>query len=223
MTILNQRRYGRYVPVLTNLQCSLDHSLCICVLCKKEKTITCRVTGKRKKEHLVKCSTIDAINLKQAAEDNKNETLLMQIKDKDCVAIEVRYHNSCYKDYTCYLTEPQSDTSKNDTSYSLAFEIFCEKVKSSIIENKDIMRLKTLNDMFIEQVKLTHGKEADSYKTGNLKTRLMKKFPQLCFITPRMRSQSEIVYVNDISTVALVEEKELLHDAMQITADREED
>ena len=120
----------------------------------------------------MKCSTIDAINLKQAAEDNKNETLLMQIKDLDCVAIEESYHNSCYKDYTCYLTKPQSDdTSKNDTSYSLAFEIFCEKVKSSIIENKDIMRLKTLNDMFIEQVKLSHGKEANSYKTGNLKMR----------------------------------------------------
>ncbi|CAB3999122.1 Hypothetical predicted protein [Paramuricea clavata] len=196
----------------------------ICVLCQKEKTITCRIIRKRKKEHLVKCSTIDAVNLKQAAEDNKNETLLMQIKDKDCVAIEVRYHNSCYKDYTRYLTKPQSDdTSKNDTSYSVAFEVFREKVKSSIIENKDITRLKTLNDMFIKQVKLTHGKEADSYKTGNLKTRLMKTFPQLCFITPRMRSQSEIVYVNDISTAALVEEKELLQDAMQITADREED
>ena len=85
------------------------------------------------------------------------------------------------------------------------------------------MRLKTFNDMFIKQVKLSHGKEADSYKTGNLKTRLMKKFPQLCFITPHMRSQSEIVYVNDISTAALVEDKELLQDAMQITADREED
>ena len=228
MTILNQRRYGRYVPALTDLQCSLDHSMIvlpnICVLCQKEKTITCRITRKRKKEHLVKCSTIYAVNLKQGAEDNKNETLLLQIKDKDCVAIEVRYHNSCYKDYTRYLTKPQSDdTSKNDTSYSVAFEVFCEKVKSSIIENKDIMRLKTLNDMFIKQVKLTHGKEADSYKTGNLKTRLMKKFPQLCFITPRMRSQSEIVYVNDISTAALVEDKELLQDAMQITADREED
>ena len=31
------------------------------------------------------------------------------------------------------------------------------------------------------------------------------------------------VYVNDISTAALEEEKELLQDAMQITADREED
>ena len=77
----------------------------ICILWQKEKTIRCRVTHKRKKEHLVKCSTIDAVNLKQAAEDNKNETLLMQIKDKDCVAIEVRYHNSCYKDYTRYLTK----------------------------------------------------------------------------------------------------------------------
>ena len=147
----------------------------ICVLCQKEKTITCRITRKWKKEHLVKCSTIDAVNLKQAAEDNKNETLLMQIKDKDCVN----------------KITPATLPNHNDTSCSLASEVFCEKVKSSVIENKDIMRLKTLNDIFTEQVKLTHGKEADSYKTGNLKTRIIKKFSQLCFITPRMKSQSE--------------------------------
>lgn len=52
--------------------------------------MVCRVTGKRKRENRVKCSIIDAVNLKQAAIGNGNESLLMQIKDQDCVAIEVR-------------------------------------------------------------------------------------------------------------------------------------
>lgn len=177
MQMLGHQRYVPCVPVSTNQTCSP-----ICILCQKDKTIRCRITGKRKMEHLVKCSTIDAVNLRQAAEGNKNEALLMQIKDKYCVAIELKYHNSCYKDYTRYLTKAKSGDSKSDSSYSEAFDIFCQMVKSRIIENKEIMRLKTLNDMFIKQVKLTHGKEADSYKSGNLKMRLTKKFPQLCFI-----------------------------------------
>ena len=41
-------------------------------------------------EHLVKYSTVDIVNLPQTAEDYKNEALLMQVKNKDCVAIELK-------------------------------------------------------------------------------------------------------------------------------------
>ena len=54
--------------------------------------MVCRVSGKRNREQLVKCLTIDAVNLKQAAEENENETLLMQIRSKVCGTIKVKYH-----------------------------------------------------------------------------------------------------------------------------------
>lgn len=75
--------------------------------------------------------------------------------------------------------------------------------------------------MFIKQVKITHGVDAKSYKSGNLKKRLVKKFPQLCFVTPHMPSQGDIVYVNDISTADLVEEKKVLQETVQSTTHSE--
>ena len=173
----------------------------ICVLCKKEKTITCRMTRKRKQEPLTKCSLIEAPKLLQAAKDNNSTALLLQIQDKDCVAIEVQYHLSCYKDFTRYLSKPafsQTKATAVDTKYTEAYDIFCAMVQTSIIENKEIYRLTRLNQMFIKQVKVTHDMDASTYKTGNLKTRLMKTFPQLCFLQPQMRSQGHLVYVNDI-------------------------
>ena len=197
----------------------------ICVLCKEDKSITCRMSGKRTKEKLSKCSIIEAHNLLQAAKDNNNTELLLQIQGKDCVAIEVQYHHTCYKNFTRYLSKPltiQASTSV-DTKYSEAYTIFCNTVKTNIIDNKDIYRLTRLNQMFIKQVKSTHNMDASTYKTGNLKTRLMKTFPQLCFLQPQMRSQGHLVYVNDISKEVLVEDRKLLHEVMYSTTDTETD
>ena len=77
----------------------------ICILCQKVKTMVYRVSDKRKREKLVKYSTIDALNLKRAAEKNENKILLIQIRNKHCVAIKVKYLNSCYCDFTRYLTK----------------------------------------------------------------------------------------------------------------------
>lgn len=38
--------------------------------------------------------------LRKAAEAKCNKDVLIHIWDKDCVALEVRYHASCYKSYT---------------------------------------------------------------------------------------------------------------------------
>ena len=50
----------------------------VCILCQKVNTLVSRVSGKRNREKLVKCSTIDAVNLKETAEENENETLFIQ-------------------------------------------------------------------------------------------------------------------------------------------------
>ena len=43
--------------------------------------------------------TIDAGLLRTAAERKNDEQILVQIKGKDCVALEVRYHKVCYCNY----------------------------------------------------------------------------------------------------------------------------
>ncbi|KAJ8049553.1 hypothetical protein HOLleu_02339 [Holothuria leucospilota] len=179
----------------------------VCILCQKNRTVTCRATRKRRREPLVRCSTVEAEKLQQAARDTNNRELLLKIEDKDCVAIEVKYHDYCYRNFTRYLSKPEAPQQQNDSSYSEAFVKFCSVVQARIIENKEIMRLKRLNEMFIKEIHATRGVDASGYKTGNLKQRLRKRFPQLCFITPHMRSQGDIVYVDDIPTASLIEEK----------------
>ena len=51
----------------------------------------------------------------------------------------------------------------------------------------------------------------------------MKKFPQLCLITPKNRSQGDTFYVNNILVSSLVEEKTVLHEKIQTTTPSETD
>ena len=69
-------------------------------------------------------------------------------------------------------------------------------------------------------MKKTHdiGTSTYMYKTGNLKSHLMKTFPQLCFLQPHMGSQGHLVYVNDISREVLVEDRKLLHEVVYTVA-----
>lgn len=41
---------------------------------------------------LTQCETIDAGKLREAAEKKRDKNILIHIRDKDCVAIEVCYH-----------------------------------------------------------------------------------------------------------------------------------
>ncbi|XP_060794617.1 cytosolic phospholipase A2-like isoform X3 [Neoarius graeffei] len=51
---------------------------------------------------------VDAVTgkLQTAAETKDDHSILVHIKDEDCVALEVQYHKSCYQQYTRFLNEP---------------------------------------------------------------------------------------------------------------------
>ena len=64
--------------------------------------------------------TIDAGLLRTAAERKNDERILVQIRGKDCVALEVRYHKVCYCNYTIFLnreTKQQSETERSTSVY----------------------------------------------------------------------------------------------------------
>jgi hypothetical protein len=67
--------------------------------------------------------TIDAGFLRTAAERKNDERILVQIRGKDSVALEVRYHKVCYYNYTIFLTretKKQSETEKSTSVYEEA-------------------------------------------------------------------------------------------------------
>ena len=63
--------------------------------------------------------TIDAGLLRTAAERKNDEWILVQIRGKDCVALEVRYHKVCY----C-----KSESERSVSVYEKSHDVFCKEV-----------------------------------------------------------------------------------------------
>ena len=113
--------------------------------------------------------TIDAGLLRRAAELKNDEKILVQIRDKDCVAIEVRYHKSCYRNYTKFLTRDQKETEKSAPTYEKTFEFFCKNViEGQIIKNKDIIYMKELLNRFIAMAMDIDQVDASNYRAFKL-------------------------------------------------------
>ena len=174
-----------------------------CIVCKKlDLYYTDHHDKKRKKQELSLCQTLDGGLLRLAAEDKNDESILVHIRNKDFVAIEVRYHRNCYNEYTKSLrSSPSSSSTTSATSnlmYELSFETFCSKViDHKIIGLKKVYRLNDLTDYFIKTVKRVENFDAGKYKSSRLKGRLIKRYPDLVFHRPSDRRQSELVFLGN--------------------------
>eukprot|EP00795_Rhopilema_esculentum_P003902 gene3902-15218_t len=67
-----------------------------------------QITKKRKLDNLVSAETLDGGKLRAAAIAKRDERILIQIEDKDCVALEVKYHRLCYKRDVSYHDFPSN-------------------------------------------------------------------------------------------------------------------
>ena len=154
--------------------------------------------------------TIDAGLLRTAAGRKNDKRILVQIRGKDCVALEVRYHKVCYCNYTIFLTREtknQSETERSTSVYEKSYDVFCKKViETEVVGNKKIKYRKDLLEKFVIIAKDTENVDASKYRAFKLKQRLMKSYPQFVFCVPKMRNISEIVYVENVDSSELVEE-----------------
>ena len=73
--------------------------------------------GKRTRMPLVMCETENAGLLREAAKRVKG-FLSVKILDKDCVAIEVRYRQKCYKNYANFLYRKNNSLAQNHPFYT---------------------------------------------------------------------------------------------------------
>ena len=143
--------------------------------------------------------TVDGGKLREAATKKDDQSILLQIANKDMVTSEVKYHKRCYDKYTSFLrTTTQSkgkETEQHDFKYEKSFDVFCEEfVKEKLIKQENIFYMKKLKKEFVKTVKRVQNEDAASYRTFRLKERLRKKFPQLVFHRPKVRTKSDIVY-----------------------------
>ena len=167
-------------------------------------------SGKRKAERLVQCETKHGGQLLAAAATMKqDEALLLRIRDQDLVAIEARYHKSCYLRYTKVVAK-SVEISKQEYQqqmYEKSYISFCKKViEERIIRGKEILRLSKLNQLFIKEVREIENTDASSYKTGCLKARLKRSHPVFCFARPSRQIESDIVFVETLGVEEVVED-----------------
>ncbi|XP_033115569.1 uncharacterized protein LOC117115751, partial [Anneissia japonica] len=88
-----------------------------------------------------------------------------------------------------------------DHQYDKSYKIFSEIIiQQRIIKNHEILRMTKLLQLFSKIVKKHEGLEMTNYRTDQLKYRLRKDFPQLCFHKPYRRNQAEMVFTEELTT-----------------------
>lgn len=182
---------------------SLQH----CIICQKQKPVRGAKRSNQRYEKLVELQTCQAATkLREAAQIRCDERILlciMAVNDPlDLVALEVKYHRSCYITYTHprYLkkNDDTMDTGCVETHrqsvYDQAFDELCNIIKDKVIDGRDVMSMTDLRDLYVQ---LLENKEinASTYRTEKLKHRLQTTFnTALGFWKPPYRDKSEIVY-----------------------------
>ena len=142
---------------------------------------------------------MDGGKLREAATKKNDDRILLHILNKDCVAVEVKYHRRCYKRYVSPIEHINETEELQERIYGKSFDSFCAYVKKNIIDDHNIFYMTKLKNEFVRIVKDLENEDASNYRAFRLKQRLKERFPQLVFHTPKVRNRSEIVYTEDLS------------------------
>lgn len=177
-----------------------------CAICQKDK-IQKSIKGLRTREPLtLNISEYGSTTLAKAAKLRNDTRLLLNIEGKDTIAMEVKYHRSCYKDYVRVKEIDKSCQEKNDEEcYDRAFSNLKETVNVEIITKSRAIPMSDLLDDYVKYL-AEHGISAPSYSSSKLKSRLIRCFGQkLSFRSPVSKNQSEIVYSSQVNVGEVIE------------------
>ena len=181
-----------------------------CIICQKEKGKVGN-EGQRIKETLsLNISEYGSEALLRAAEVRKDDSVLLQIKGQDCIAREIKYHRSCYKNYvrTDRLAKLESEDCEAEdkcNGYKKAFEKVQNYVKEEVIANYRVVTMSALAEKFVSYL-IQEEVDVDVYRTSKLKLRLKRTFgEQLAFQRPKNARQSELVYNAKVKKGEIIE------------------
>lgn len=174
-----------------------------CLICQQSKFTLQRPSMKRVAERLVTCET-NADKLKKAAESKGDQRILLQISNHDPVCIEVRYHASCYKQYTkCVYMKKQAHARPLVTS----FEKFCEDFIQNRVLKGEVFQMNFLTNQFIKYAVEIEGIDITGYRNDQLKARLIKRYPDLKYFQPDPKSSEFVLHsMHEDETVVIQHE-----------------
>ena len=183
-----------------------------CAICQQDKTMLTKNKGARSREPLsLNMTATGSASLLKAAQIRDDRRLLLQIQGQDTIAIEIKYHKSCYVQYVRagalakFEEQNCEDEDIASESYNRAFSNIREYVNDTVLKERKAVKMSELLERYIRKLS-QEGVNAPSYRSSKLKNCLIKSFgSRLSYRQPLDRSQSEIVYSSHVTTGEVVE------------------
>ena len=121
-----------------------------CIICQKSARLDIKKQGKRVKEPLSNCEIVNGGRILEQAINEQNTRILRLIQHQDCVALEVKYHATCYLNYTRPLTR-KGNKQQHDRQYTESFKKFCKDVvEEKLIKEEKAWELVALKKKFVQ-------------------------------------------------------------------------
>ena len=179
-----------------------------CAICQQYKTMLTKNKGARSREPLsLNMTATGSASLLKAAQIQDDRRLLLKIQGQDTIAIEIKYHKSCYVQYVrpgalAKLEEKNcEDEDIASESYNGVFDNIREYVNDTVLKEGKAVKMSELLEHYVDKLS-QEGVNAPSYRSSKLKNRFGNK---LSYHQPLDRSQSEIVYSSHVTTGEVVE------------------
>ena len=126
-----------------------------CIICQTDKVVKTKGKARTREPLTQNISELGSASLLRAARIRNDERVLLQIEGRDTIALEIKYHRSCYKEYVRHETlsrlEDQNcqkeDTST--TSYKKAFTSLADYVQNEIISEAKVISMSQLLELFV--------------------------------------------------------------------------
>jgi hypothetical protein len=182
------------------------------VICQKDKVVKGSRGHARTREPLtLNINKEGSSSLLKAAQIRGNEHVLLQISGQDTIAKEIRYHRSCYKDFTkadtlARLEEKNCESEdRRSQDYHDAFGEIQQRVQREVIGKNAVISISVLTSQFITELD-NRGIHESNYRNSKMKQRLKKSFSNLIsFRQPSRKNQPELVYYTYIDKGEFVE------------------
>ena len=183
-----------------------------CAICQKDKAKHRNVRGARTRESLtLNISEFGSAALVKAAHIRNDTRMLLHIEGQDTIAMEIKYHRSCYKEYVrpkhLVKLEEQNCKEEDDKteSYNKAFIKIKDFVEEEVFTAAKAIPMSVLIEKYTSHL-AEEGLHGMTYRSSKLKNRLTRCFGQrLSFHQPSNQNQSELVYNTEVETGKVVE------------------
>lgn len=183
-----------------------------CIVCQKDEVKRAYGKGARTREPLtLNISEFGSTTLIKAARIRNDSRMLLHIDGQDTIAIEIKYHRSCYKNYVnpnqLAKLEEENCQREDDESegYNRAFDKIKEFVEKEVFTATKAIPISVLAEKYTSFLE-EEGVHVVTYRSAKLKNRLTRYFKErLSFHRPLNQNQSEIVYGSHITKGEVVE------------------